>query len=180
MASMGTTFHGGGDAAGLAFAIVVSRYNEPITQRLLDGALEVLTAQGAARADVAWVPGALEIPLVARRMAEARRGDGPGRDGPGQDGPGQDGARRYDAVICLGCVIKGETLHFDLVAQQAAAGIARVSLETGVPVINEVLAVFEPEQAAARAGGRVNLGADAARAAIQMATLLRELEASDR
>lgn len=155
---MGTTFRGGGDAAGLAFAVVVSRYNEPITQRLLDGALEVLAAQGAARVDVAWVPGALEIPLVARRMAEAR----------------------YDAVICLGCVIKGETLHFDLVAQQAAAGISRASLETGVPVINEVLAVFEPEQAAARSGGRVNLGADAAHAAIQMANLMRALEAADR
>jgi 6,7-dimethyl-8-ribityllumazine synthase len=170
MIQMGTTFRGGGDAAGLAFAVVVSRYNEPITQRLLDGALEVLTAQGAARADVAWVPGALEIPLVARRMAEA----------PGEDGTGRYGGRRYDAVICLGCVIKGETLHFDLVAQQAAAGIARVSLETGVPVINEVLAVFEPEQAAARAGGTVNRGADAARAAIQMVTLMRALEASDR
>jgi len=170
MIQMGTTFRGGGDAAGLAFAVVVSRYNEPITQRLLDGALEVLTAQRAARVDVAWVPGALEIPLVARRMAEGR----------GEHGAGRPGAHRYDAVICLGCVIKGETLHFDLVAQQAAAGIARVSLETGVPVINEVLAVFEPEQAAARAGGRVNLGADAAHAAIQMANLMRALEASYR
>lgn len=170
MIQMGTTFRGGGDAAGLAFAVVVSRYNEPITQRLLDGALEVLTAQGAARVDVAWVPGALEIPLVARRMAEAR----------GENGAERPGARRYDAIICLGCVIKGETLHFDLVAQQSAAGIARVSLETGVPVINEVLAVFEPEQAAARAGGRVNLGADAAHAAIEMANLMRALEASYR
>ncbi len=170
MIQMGTTFRGGVDAAGLAFAIVVSRYNEPITQRLLDGALGVLTTQGAARVDVAWVPGALEIPLVARRMAEAR----------GEDGAGPCGARRYDAVICLGCVIKGETLHFDLVAQQAAAGIARVSLETGVPIINEVLATFDSEQAAARAGGRVNRGADAAHAAIQMATLMRALEASER
>ncbi|MDI6771994.1 MAG: 6,7-dimethyl-8-ribityllumazine synthase [bacterium] len=171
---MGTTFGGGGDAAGLAFAVVVSRYNEPITQRLLDGALEVLAAQGAARVDVAWVPGALEIPLIARRMAEARG------EARGEDAAGRHGARLYDAVICLGCVIKGETLHFDLVAQQAAAGIARVSLETGVPVINEVLAVFEPEQAAARAGGRVNLGADAAHAAIQMANLMRALEVSYR
>lgn len=178
MIQMGTTFRGGGDAAGLAFAVVVSRYNEPITQRLLDGALEVLTAQGATRVDVAWVPGALEIPLVARRMAEASA-KVPG-EASGEDGAGRRSARRYDAVICLGCVIKGETLHFDLVAQQAAAGIARVSLETGIPVINEVLAVFEPEQAASRAGGRVNLGADAAHAAIQMANLMRELEASDR
>ncbi len=164
-----TVFRGNADAAGRAFAIVVSRYNEAITQRLLDGALEVLRSQGAARVDVAWVPGALEIPLVARRMAEAADGEGavPRR-------------ARYAAVICLGCVIKGETLHFDLVAQQAAAGMARVALETGVPVINEVLAVFDPEQAAERAGGRVNRGAEAARAAIQMATLLRALEASGR
>ncbi len=169
MIQMGTTFRGGGDAAGLAFAIVVSRYNEPITQRLLDGAMGVLTAQGAARVDVAWVPGALEIPLVARRMAQAADGAGAG-------------PRRalYAAVICLGCVIKGETLHFDLVAQQAAAGIARVSLETGVPIINEVLATFDPEQAAARAGGRVNRGADAAHAAIQMATLMRALPSAGR
>lgn len=167
---MGKTFCGGGDAAGLAFAVVVSRYNEAITQRLLDGALEVLASQGAARVDVAWVPGALEIPMVARRMAEAQ----------GENGSGKGRGRRYDAVICLGCVIKGETLHFDLVAQQAAAGIARVSLETGVPVINEVLAVFESEQAAARAGGRVNRGAEAAHAAIRMANLMRELEADER
>lgn len=166
MAQRGANFCGGDDATGLAFALVVSRYNEAITQRLLDGALEVLVAKGAVRTDVAWVPGALEIPLVARRMAEAR------------DAAGRRGARLYAAVICLGCVIKGETLHFDLVAQQAAAGIARVSLETGVPVINEVLAVFEPEQAAARSGGRVNLGADAAHAAIQMANLMRALEAA--
>ncbi|MBM3471139.1 MAG: 6,7-dimethyl-8-ribityllumazine synthase [Armatimonadetes bacterium] len=170
MAQRGATFRGGDDAAGLAFALVVSRYNEAITQRLLDGALEVLAAKGAVRTDVAWVPGALEIPLVARRMAEAR----------GEGATGRRGARLYDAVICLGCVIKGETLHFDLVAQQAAAGIARVSLETGVPVINEVLAVFEPEQAAARSGGRVNLGADAAHAAIQMANLIRALEAAEK
>ncbi|MCL6650250.1 MAG: 6,7-dimethyl-8-ribityllumazine synthase [Chloroflexi bacterium] len=83
--------------------------------------------------------------------------------------------RRYAAVICLGCVIKGETLHFDLVARNAAAGMARVALETGVPVINEVLAVFDPAHAAARAGGTVNRGEEAARAAIRMATLLRTL-----
>jgi len=151
---MGTVFRGSEDARGLAFAIVVSRYNEAITQRLLDGCRQTLTAQGAATVDVAWVPGALEIPLAARRLAETRA---------------------YDAVICLGCVIKGETLHFDLVAQQAAAGISRVALETGVPMINEVLAVFDPAQAAARAGEKVNRGVDAARAAIQMATLLRTL-----
>jgi 6,7-dimethyl-8-ribityllumazine synthase len=112
----------------------------------------VLAAADAARVDVAWVPGALEIPLVARRLAETRW---------------------YDAVICLGCVIKGETLHFDLVAQNAAAGIARAGFETGVPVINEILAVFDPAHAVARAGGTVNRGEEAARAAIEMGTLMR-------
>lgn len=150
----GATFSGSDDASGLAFAIVVSRYNEYITQRLLDGAQAVLSASRAARVDVAWVPGALEIPLAARRLAETRR---------------------YDAVICLGCVIKGETLHFDLVAEQAARGMARVALEVGVPVINEVLAVFEPAHAVARAGEKTNRGEEAARAAIQMATLMRAL-----
>ncbi|MDR7519411.1 MAG: 6,7-dimethyl-8-ribityllumazine synthase [Armatimonadota bacterium] len=152
-----SVYRGGDDATGLSFAIVVSRYNEAITQRLLEGAQAVLEQRGAARVDVAWVPGALEIPLVARRLAETRR---------------------YDAVICLGCVIKGETLHFDLVAQNAAAGIARVALETGVPLINEVLAVFDPAQAAARAGGTVHRGEEAAQAAIQMARLLRALPGS--
>ncbi len=151
---MSTVFRGGDDARGLAFAIVVSRYNEAITQRLLDGCQKTLAARGAVHVDVAWVPGALEIPLAARRLAETRA---------------------YDAVICLGCVIKGETLHFDLVAQQTAAGISRVALETGVPVINEVLAVFDPAQAAARAGDTVNRGVDAAHAAVQMARLLRTL-----
>ena len=152
--SAGTVYRGGDDATGLSFAIVVSRYNEGITRRLLDGAQQILAAQGAARVDVAWVPGALEIPLVARRLARTRQ---------------------YDAIICLGCVIKGETLHFDLVARHAAAGIARVALDEGVPVINEVLAVFDAAHAAARAGEKVNRGVEAARAAIQMATLMRAL-----
>jgi 6,7-dimethyl-8-ribityllumazine synthase len=151
---MDTVFQGSDDATGLRFAVVVSRYNEYITQRLLDGCRQALAAHGAGVVDVAWVPGALEIPLVARRLADTHR---------------------YDAIICLGCVIKGETLHFDLVAQQSAAGIARVALETGVPVINEVLAVFDPAHATARAGGTVNRGEEAAHAAMQMATLMRAL-----
>lgn len=150
----GTVYRGGDDATGLSFAVVVSRYNEYITQRLLDGARRVLAARGAARVDVAWVPGALEIPLAAQRLA--RTGS-------------------YHAIICLGCVIRGETLHFDLVAREAAAGMARVALETGVPVINEVLAVFDPAHAASRAGERTNRGEEAAAAAILMATLLRTL-----
>lgn len=154
---MGTVFQGSDDASGLSFAVVVSRYNEYITRRLLEGAQAVLAAAGAARVDVAWVPGALEIPLAAWRLAQTRA---------------------YHAIICLGCVIKGETLHFDLVARNAATGMAQVALQTGVPVINEVLAVFDPTHAADRAGGRVNRGEDAARAAIRMATLMRSLPGS--
>lgn len=154
MSPTGAIYRGSDDAVGLSFAIVVSRYNEYITERLLEGAQSVLAERGAARVDVAWVPGALEIPLAARWLAETRQ---------------------YDAIICLGCVIKGETLHFDLVAQQTAAGMARVALDTGVPVINEVLAVFDPAHAAARAGGQLNRGTEAAHAAIQMATLTRRL-----
>lgn len=149
-----TVFRGNNDATGLTFAIIVSRYNDYITQQLLDGAQKVLAAQGAAAIDVAWVPGSLEIPLVAQRLAQTGR---------------------YAAIICLGCVIKGETLHFDLVAQNAASGLARVALETRVPVINEVLAVFDAAQAAARAGEKVNRGEEAAHAAIEMATLMRAL-----
>ncbi len=148
---------GDDDATGLKFAIVASRFNLAITEQLLDAARRTLEERGAAAIDVAWVPGALEIPLVARRLAETRQ---------------------YDAIICLGCVIKGETLHFDLVAQHTAAGMARVALDTGVPVINEVLAVFDPAQAAARAGGKLNRGVEAAHAAIQMAGLMRRLPAT--
>jgi len=149
-----TVFRGSDDASGLAFAVVVARYNEYITERLLEGAQKVLAARGAAAVDVAWVPGSLEIPLVAQRLARTGR---------------------YAAIICLGCVIKGETLHFDLVAHNAVAGLRRVALETGVPVINEILAVFDPAQAAARAGDKVNRGEEAAHVAIQMATLMRTL-----
>lgn len=147
-------YQGLDDAAGFAFAIVVSRYNGYITQGLLDGAQAVLEARNAARVDVAWVPGALEIPIVAKRLALTGF---------------------YHAIICLGCVIKGETLHFDLVAREAATGVAQVALETGVPVINEILAVFDPAHAAARAGGKMNRGEDAARTAIYMASLMRSL-----
>ena len=149
-----SVYQGQNDASGFAFAIVVSRYNEYITQRLLDGAQAVLTSRNAARVDVAWVPGALEIPVVAKRLAQSGL---------------------YHAVICLGCVIKGETLHFELVAREASAGCAQVALETGVPVINEILAVFDAAHAAARAGGSSNRGEEAARTAIYMASLVRSL-----
>lgn len=103
---------------------------------------------------MAWVPGAFEIPLVAKRLAQSGR---------------------YNAVICLGCVIRGETAHFDHVSREAAAGIARIALETGVPVIYEVLSVYDPVQAAARVTEEVNRGREGAVAAIEMARLLKQL-----
>lgn len=151
---MGEKFAGGHDASGLRFAIVVSRFNEAITQKLLRAAQQTLVGRGAASADVAWVPGAFEIPLVARRLAQSGR---------------------YDAVICLGCVIKGETAHFEHVVGGAASGIARTSYETGVPVIYQVLAVYDPAQAAARVTDERNRGREGALAAIEMARLMQQL-----
>ncbi len=155
----GTTWEGSPDARGLRFAIVVSRYNEYITTKLLEGAQAVLVERGAAVVDVAWVPGALEIPLVARRLA---------------------GSGAYDAIVALGCVIKGETAHFEHVSREAAAGVARVSYETGVPVINEILSVYDPAQAAARVTDERHRGREAAAAAIAMADLLRRLREAGR
>ncbi len=150
----GSTWEGSPDATGLRFAIVVSRYNEAITTKLLEGAQGVLAGAAAALVDVAWVPGAFEIPLVVRRLAVS-------------------GA--YDAIIALGCVIKGETAHFEHVSREAAAGVARAAYETGVPVIFEVLSVYDPAQAAARVTEDRHRGREAAAAAIAMATLLRRL-----
>lgn len=139
---------------GRHVAIVVSRFHEHVTAKLLQGALEGLKERGVAdeAVDVAWVPGAFEIPLVAQRMAAT-------------------GA--YDAVICLGAVVRGETAHFELVAAEAARGAAEVSRETGIPVIFEVLATETLAQAEARAGGaHGNRGWDAAQASLEMADLL--------
>jgi len=154
--AVGGQFSGDHDASGLRFALVVSRFNEAITQKLLEAALRTLADHGAASADVAWVPGALEIPLVAKRLAQTGR---------------------YDAVICLGCVIKGETAHFEHVAGESARGIARASYETGVPVIYQVLTVYDPVQAAARVTDKLNRGREGALAAIEMARLLKVLPA---
>jgi len=142
---------------GRRIAIVVSRFHEHVTSRLLEGAIAGLRQHGVAddAVDVAWVPGAFEIPLVAQRFASTNA---------------------YDAVICLGAVVRGETAHFDLVAGEAARGIAAVALETGIPVIFEVLATETLAQAEARAGGdRGNRGWDAARSALEMADLLDAL-----
>ena len=142
---------------GRRIAIVVSRFHEHVTSRLLEGAIAGLRQHGVAddAVDVAWVPGAFEIPLIAQRFASTNA---------------------YDAVICLGAVVRGETAHFDLVAGEAARGIAAVARETGIPVIFEVLATETLAQAEARAGGdRGNRGWDAAGSALEMADLLDAL-----
>ncbi len=154
-----TTFEGKLSGKGLRFGIVAGRFNEFISTRLLDGALDSLRRHEVDDGDVevAWVPGAFELPLVAQRLATSRR---------------------YDAVICLGAVIRGGTPHFDYVAAETAKGIAKVSLDSGVPVIFGVLTTDTVEQALNRAGLKSgNKGADAALAAIEMVNLLGKLGA---
>lgn len=139
------------------FAIVVSRFNDFVTKPLLEGAIESLEQNGVAAdaIDVAWVPGAFEIPLVARRLAEGGK---------------------HVAVICLGAVIRGETSHHEYINQQAAAGIMQAGLSSGVPVLFGVLTCETLEQALDRAGGKAgNKGSEAARAALEMVNLLRKL-----
>jgi 6,7-dimethyl-8-ribityllumazine synthase len=152
---MPKVFEGQLTAAGLRFAVVVSRYNSVITERLLAGAMDALTRTGADpdRIDLIKVPGSWEVPLAAREAARANR---------------------YDAVICLSAVIRGDTPHFDYVAAEAAKGVAHVALETGVPVAFGVLTTNTLEQAIDRAGAKGgNKGFDAAMTAIEMANLLR-------
>lgn len=144
-------------ADGRAFALVVARFNDFVTSKLLEGAVDTLARLGVSEADitVAWVPGAFEIPVAAAAMAKSGN---------------------YAAVICLGTVIKGETPHFDFVAGQCAAGIGAAARDTGVPVIMGVLTTATMEQAINRAGGKMgNKGADAAEAAVEMADLLGQL-----
>jgi len=142
----------GGD---LRIAVVVARFNEEITKRLLRGALGALEEHGVQDPDVIWVPGSLELPVTALGLAE--RGN-------------------HDAIVCLGCVIRGETYHFEVVANQAAAGVMQVQLDTGVPVAFGVLTTEDKEQALARSGPKNNKGADAAEVAIEMANLMREIQ----
>lgn len=144
-------------AGSYRFAIVISRFNEFIGSRLLAGALDAIERHGGQEENVTvcWTPGAFEIPLVAKRLAES----------------GQ-----YDAVICLGAVIRGSTPHFDYVASEVSKGVAQVSLQTGVPVIFGVLTTDTIEQAVERAGTKAgNKGVEAAIAAIEMADLLGQL-----
>jgi 6,7-dimethyl-8-ribityllumazine synthase len=142
----------GGD---LRIAVVVSRFNEDISKRLLRGALAALEEHGVQDPDVLWVPGALELPVTVLALAE--KGN-------------------HDAIVCLGCVIRGETYHFEIVAGQAAAGIMQVQLDTGVPVAFGVLTTEDKEQALARSGPKNNKGAEAAEVAIEMANLMREVQ----
>ncbi|HTY21053.1 MAG TPA: 6,7-dimethyl-8-ribityllumazine synthase [Geobacteraceae bacterium] len=143
------------DAAGLRFGIIVGRFNSFISERLLEGALDALTRHGAADKgiDVARVPGAFEIPLTAQKMAATGK---------------------YDAIICLGAVIRGSTPHFDYVSAEVSKGIAHVSLATGIPVAFGVLTTDTIEQAVERAGTKAgNKGFDAAMTAIETANLFK-------
>ncbi|MBT9318492.1 6,7-dimethyl-8-ribityllumazine synthase [Actinobacillus pleuropneumoniae] len=144
-------------ATGLKFGIVTARFNDFINDKLLSGAIDTLVRHGADENDIdtAWVPGAFEIPLVAKKMATSGK---------------------YDAVICLGTVIRGSTTHYDYVCNEAAKGIGAVALETGVPVIFGVLTTENIEQAIERAGTKVgNKGSECALGAIEMVNVLKAI-----
>lgn len=145
------------DAKGKTFGITISRFNEFITQKLLDGALDCLSRHGAEdeKITIAWVPGSFEIPYAAHRMAKSGK---------------------FDAVISLGTVIRGQTPHFDYIANEVAKGVARISLETGVPTIFGVITADSLEQAIERAGTKAgNKGWDAALSAIEMVKLFEQM-----
>ncbi|MEJ5186149.1 MAG: 6,7-dimethyl-8-ribityllumazine synthase [Candidatus Geothermincolales bacterium] len=151
------TYEGNLIARDLRIAVVVSRFNEFISVRLLDGALDALKRHDAdmEKVDIAWVPGSFEIPLAASRLARSGR---------------------YDAVICLGAVIRGSTPHFDYVAAETAKGIAKVALDSGVPVAFGIITADTLEQAVERAGAKQgNKGWQAALTAVEMANLMRSL-----
>ncbi len=155
---MTKTIQGDLNAKGLKFGIIASRFNDFITARLLDGAVDGLLRHGAAEADieVVRVPGAFEIPLVAQRMAKAQK---------------------YDAVICLGAVIRGATPHFEYVSAEVSKGVASVSMDSGIPVVFGVLTTDTIEQAIERAGSKGgNKGWDAALSAVEMANLMKQLQ----
>ena len=154
---MATYIEGDLQAAGKKIGIIVSRFNSFVSERLLEGALDTLIRSGAedSAIDVVRVPGAFEIPLMAQKMAKSGS---------------------YDAVICLGAVIRGATSHYDLVANEAAKGVAQVGLDTGVPTIFGVLTTDTIEQAIERAGSKAgNKGSEVALAAIEMINLLNQI-----
>ncbi len=151
------TLEGKLHAENLRFGIIVGRFNEFIGSKLLGGAKDALIRHGASESniDVAWSPGSFEIPLIAKKMASSKK---------------------YDAVICLGAVIRGATPHFDFVANESSKGIAHAMMETGIPVIYGILTTENIEQAIERAGTKSgNKGFDAAMAAIEMANLMKVL-----
>jgi len=155
---MAKIYQGNLIGTGLKFGIVISRFNEFITSKLLGGTLDVLNRHGVSDDDieVVWVPGSFEIPMTAQKMATSGK---------------------YDAVICLGAVIRGATPHFDYVAAEASKGIASVGLKTGIPVIFGVVTTDTIEQAIERAGTKAgNKGSDAAESAIEMANLYRSMD----
>jgi len=146
------------DGQGLRIAIAVARFNEFVTRRLLEGAVETLARHGVRDDDitVVWVPGSFELPVVAKTLAQSDR---------------------YDAIVCLGAVIRGETDHYDMVAGHASRGIGAVGLETGVPTIFGVLTTENMDQAINRAGGKAgNLGSSAAVAAIETARIIQAIK----
>lgn len=154
---MGKSYEGSLLGKGLKFGLIVSRFNEFFTRKLLEGAQDALLRHGVDEADieVAWTPGSFEIPLVAQKMAQSKK---------------------YDAVICMAAVIRGGTPHWEYIAAEATKGIARVSLETGVPVINSIITTETLEQAVERAGSKAgNKGFDAAVSAIETANLLKAM-----
>ncbi|MHB8467694.1 MAG: 6,7-dimethyl-8-ribityllumazine synthase [Acidimicrobiales bacterium] len=154
---MTITYAGRLDGAGMRIALVCSRFNDLITERLLSGATDALIRHGVDEASitVAWAPGAFELPLVAKQLAASGE---------------------CDAVVCLGAVIRGETGHYDQVANNVATGVARSSIETGIPIVFGVLTTESVEQAVERAGTKAgNKGAEAAMTAIEMVDLLRQL-----
>ncbi|WP_087975181.1 6,7-dimethyl-8-ribityllumazine synthase [Oceanobacillus rekensis] len=155
---MGKTFVGNVVGTDLKIGIVVARFNEFITGKLLDGALDTLKRHGVAEEniDTAWVPGAFELPLIANKMASNNK---------------------YDAVITLGTVIRGSTPHFDYVCNEAAKGVSNAAMQTGKPVIFGVLTTETIEQAIERAGTKAgNKGADSAVTAIEMANMIKMIE----
>ena len=155
---MGNIMEGKLAAQGAGFGIVVGRFNELISGKLLEGALDCLKRHGAdeKKIDIAWVPGSFEIPLTAKKLARTGK---------------------YDAVICLGAVIRGGTPHFDFIASEAAKGVAQAGMETEVPVIFGVITTDTIEQAIERAGTKAgNKGWDAALSAIEMVNLFKKIK----
>jgi 6,7-dimethyl-8-ribityllumazine synthase len=155
---MSKVYEGMLQGKGLKFAIVIARFNEFITGKLLDGAQDAMKRHGVndIDVDVAWAPGSFEIPLVAKKLAETKK---------------------YDAIICLGAVIRGATPHFEYVASEVSKGIAKVGLDSGIPIAYGIITADNLEQAIERAGTKAgNRGFDAATNAIEMANLLKNIK----